>query len=86
MSNSQKRHKKWMGQDAWMFTVHGTEVRLVTTFFSKEYLAAVNSRIMSPRLRAVIFRSKPLDMRSADDRKLALKVCMASLLVVKPVV
>lgn len=75
-----------MGQDAWMFTVHGMEVRLVTTFFSKEYLAAVNSRIMSPRLRAVIFQSKPPDMRSADDSNLALKVCMASLLVVKLVV
>lgn len=86
MPNSQKWHKKWMGQDAWMFTVHGMEVRLVTTFFSKEYLAAVNSRIMSPRLRAVIFQSKPPDMRSADDSNLALKVCMASLLVVKLVV
>ena len=75
-----------MDQDAWMFTVHGTEVRLVTTFFSKEYLAAANSRIMPSRFRAVIFRSKPLDMRSANDRKLALKVCIASLFVVKPVV
>lgn len=55
LSNSQKRHKKWMNQDAWMFTIHRTEVRLVATFFSKRYLAAVDSRIMLPRFWTVVF-------------------------------
>lgn len=61
MSNSQKRHKKWMDQDAWMLTIHRTEVRLVATFFSKES-AAVNSRIMLSRFWMVVFRSKPSDI------------------------
>lgn len=79
MSMSQKVFKEWRGQEAWMVTINGTEIKFVASHFTAEYMARVNSRAMSTKFRQVVFRSRPLNLKLVEDRIEALRGLIALL-------
>lgn len=50
----------WKNQEAWSITIHGTEVRILTAFFTEQYLKYVNGPFMYLSEKLVVFRSVPL--------------------------
>lgn len=53
----------WKDQESWGIIMHGTEIRIVTAFFSEAYLRSVSSPFMHPKHRLVIFRSEPFNVK-----------------------
>lgn len=68
---------QWSDQEAWIITMHGTELRLVTAHFSQDYLRRVNSSSMPPSEHLVVFRSVPIDLKTADGRLTGLRLMVA---------
>ena len=54
----------------WLVSIHGTEVKILSASFPKDYLATVNSPFMQPNKRVVVFKSKQ-QVSAMDCCKLA---------------
>ena len=58
-------------------TIHLTELRIMTAYFSGDYLAAVNSREMPLHQHIKVFRSSPINLKRVAERPQAVKAIMA---------
>lgn len=77
MAASQRASKDWKDQEAWQLTIHGTEMRIMTAYFSHEYLAAVNSSHVPLHQSITVFRSRPINLKRIAERPQAVKAIMA---------
>lgn len=77
ISTSQSVHRAWRTEEAWIISIRGTEVRLVTALFKRHYLASANSTSMDTHQRLVVFRSQPYSLKRREERQLALKAIFA---------
>ena len=73
----EKEGQKWIAQDAWAISVHGSEVRLITTHFTETYLAYVNSPQIPTTEYQVVYRSKPFNLKYDEGTIEALRAVMA---------
>ncbi|RMJ23709.1 hypothetical protein PHISP_05415 [Aspergillus sp. HF37] len=70
----------WQDQEAWLLSIHGTEIRIVTAFFTAKYMEAVNSANgIAPDQRLNIFRSRPINLKYDDGQRIVGKVVIALL-------
>ncbi|KAJ9292731.1 hypothetical protein DTO271G3_8430 [Paecilomyces variotii] len=79
MASCKKMHADWKDQDAWLISIHGTEVRLVTARFKEGYLRQVNSSMVARTEYLVVFRSRPFDLILDEGRVQAVKAIIALL-------
>lgn len=77
MMASQRFSKEWTDQEAWQLTIHGTEMRIMTACFSRDYLAAVNSSEMPLHQHVTVFRSSPINLKRVAERSQAVEAVMA---------
>lgn len=61
-------------QEAYVVTIHGTQLRLVAATFTASYLRAVQSDVMPAFERQDIRRSKFFELKDPDGRKEALRM------------
>jgi hypothetical protein len=61
-------------QDAYVLTIHGTQLRLVAANFSEDYLRYVQSPTMPGTQRLYVRRSRFYELKDPLDRVEALKV------------
>ncbi|KAJ9195145.1 hypothetical protein DTO164E3_6906 [Paecilomyces variotii] len=79
MASCKEMHGGWKDQDAWLISIHGTEVRLVTARFKEGYLRQVNSSMVARTEYLVVFRSRPFDLILDEGRVQAVKAIVALL-------
>ena len=63
----QTNHVNWKDQEAWCLTIHGVEMRVLTSFFTS-YLECVDGAYMDPTERLVVFINVPLEFKSKQGR------------------
>lgn len=72
--------QRWSDQEGWLLSIHGTEVRLVTAYFSSSYLAAVNSdSALGQQHELLVFRSEPINLKYDTGRAYIPKVMIGLL-------
>ncbi|KAJ9370317.1 hypothetical protein DTO282E5_5026 [Paecilomyces variotii] len=79
MTSCKKMHGGWKDQDAWIISIHGTQLRLVTARFKEGYLRQVNSSMVAQTEYVVVFRSRPFDLKLDEGRVQAVKAIIALL-------
>ncbi|KAJ9193527.1 hypothetical protein DTO207G8_2472 [Paecilomyces variotii] len=79
MASCKEMHGGWKDQDAWLISIHGTEVRLVTARFKEGYLRQVNSSMVARTEYLVVFRSRPFDIITDEGRVQAVRAIIALL-------
>ena len=66
---SRPKRNPFNGGISWLVSIHGTEVKILSAFFPKEYLAAVNTPFMRPNKRVVVFESKAFNLKPETGRR-----------------
>lgn len=61
-------------QEAYVLTIHGTQLRLVAGYFTKEYLSYVQSQTLPVEQHLYIRRSRFYELKDPADRLEALKL------------
>lgn len=64
------------GQDAYVLTVHGTQLRVVAAHLTDDYLDCVQSSTMPVEQQLCVRRSRFYELKDPADRGEALKVVM----------
>lgn len=78
MENARQLHQdRWIDQEAFVLTIHGTHMKLTVARFPKEYLSAVNSANMPLNQALWVRRSQPYDLKLPEQRAEAFKVCIS---------
>lgn len=62
------------GQETYVASIHGTQVRLVAAMFSQAYLEAIRSGTMPEKQEQNIRRSKFFELKTPGGRKEALRM------------
>ena len=68
---------EWSDQEAFVLSIHGTQLKLTAAWFPKEYLQAVHSPTMPVDQTLWVRRSKPYDLKDPYQRVQALMVYIA---------
>jgi hypothetical protein len=66
----------WRDQEAFVLSIHGTQLRLIAAHFTAKYLSHVNSSTMPTTEHLWVRRSKCYDIKLVADRPGALKLCI----------
>lgn len=56
--------------------MHGSRLRVINAYFSESYLSRVNSPILPPDQRLLVWRSPEFNMKYPDERVQALQIVM----------
>ena len=73
----------WKDQETWAITIHGTEMRIISAYFTKQYLQYVNGPFMYPSEKLVVFRTVPLNMKTKEGRVEGLEAAVTLLYYLK---
>ncbi|RHZ67145.1 uncharacterized protein CDV56_107799 [Aspergillus thermomutatus] len=65
-----------LDQEAFLISIHGTQVRLVAAYFTADYLRAVKSNSLPADQYLWVRRTRPFDLKSRQGRKDALRNIM----------
>lgn len=80
MEQSRSMGSNWQDQEAWVLSIHGTEVRIVTALFTAKYIGAVNSANAIPSDSDLyVFQSQPINLKYDGGRCEIPKVIIALL-------
>lgn len=77
MVSCKEIYNHWRDQDAWIISIHGTVIRLVTARFREGYLRQVNSLMVRTNEYLVVFRSRPFNLKLDEDRIEAVRAIIA---------
>ena len=64
-------------QEAYLLTVHGTQMRLVTAYFSDDYLKHVQSDILPATEHLYVRRSRFFELKDPGDKVEALRLVLS---------
>lgn len=80
MEQSRSMGSNWQDQEAWVLSIHGTEVRAVTTLFTAKYMGVVNSANAIPSDSDLyVFQSQPINLKYDSGRREIPKIIIALL-------
>ena len=80
MEQSRSMGSTWQDQEAWVLSIHGTEIRVVTTLFTANYMGVVNSANAIPSDSDLyVFQSRPINLKYNSGRNEIPKVIIALL-------
>jgi hypothetical protein len=71
-----KQLRAEVDQEAFVCTIHGTQVRLVAARFTASYLASLKTNHIPLTETLYVRRSKVYDLKTPEGRKRALKLCI----------